>query len=40
LIGHQGRRFHLENIVDADHVRATQDGSGDGRCGRALHESV
>src|ERR1700733_1532221 len=40
LIGHQRRRFHLENIVDADHVRATQD-RGCHRGGRGtLQEAI
>src|ERR1700677_1008929 len=40
LIGHQGRGFHLENIVNADHVGATQDGGGNGGSGRALHKAL
>src|SRR3984957_13805005 len=30
LIGHQRGCFHLENIVNADHVRAAQDRGGYG----------
>src|ERR1700684_4506329 len=39
LIGHQRGGFHLENIVDADHVRTAQDGGGDGGGGSALQKA-
>src|ERR1700721_4720429 len=39
LIGHQPRGFHLENIVDADHVRAAQDSGGYGGGGSALQKA-
>src|ERR1700733_5807284 len=40
LIGHQGRRLHLENIVDADYVGATQDRCSHCGSGRTLQEAV
>src|SRR6202021_3076918 len=39
LIGHQRRGFHLENIVEADHVRAAQDSGGYGGGGSALQKA-
>src|ERR1700735_4275894 len=39
LIGHQRRGFHLENIVDADHVRAAQDSGGYGGGGGGMEET-
>src|SRR3984957_18266485 len=39
LIGHQRGGFHLENIVDADHVRAAQDSGGYGGGCRALQKT-
>src|ERR1700735_1285900 len=39
LIGHQRGGFHLENIVDADHVRAAPAGGGYGGGGSALQKA-
>src|SRR3984885_16159466 len=40
LIGHQRRCFHLENIVDAYHVRAAQNRGCYGGSGRALQKAI
>src|SRR5580698_285264 len=39
LIGHQRRGFHLQDIVNADHVRSAQNGRCHRRSRRALQKS-
>src|SRR5208337_3937959 len=40
LVRHQGRGLHLKNVVNADHVRAAQDGRCHGSCGGALQKAL